>query len=155
MGEARITLPWKHIAALFARRARNWRANFRSVGADNAANIRERDHLRADNDAMSRRFMAQCAEMDSMRERLERAEGLVDGMHRGRIGVNHFSVRAFLAPVTGEAKPAPRHALVSATVAAIAEAPSFEGARRAEHEFMPTDGDAASCATRPKKRTGL
>lgn len=38
---------WKAIAKRFARRAFNWRANFRSVGADNAENIRERDRLRS------------------------------------------------------------------------------------------------------------
>lgn len=45
---------WKLIAARFARRARNWRANFRSVGADNAANIKERDRLRAEVHALHR-----------------------------------------------------------------------------------------------------
>ena len=38
---------WKTVARRFACRAFNWRENFRSVGADNVANIAQRDDLRA------------------------------------------------------------------------------------------------------------
>ena len=38
---------WKRIARRLARRAYNWRANFRSVGADNAANIEARQKAEA------------------------------------------------------------------------------------------------------------